>query len=215
MHCFFVSKDYLLAVSSTAVDRHGQPFRDSMKNPPKSAERPARGSRKRQLEPGPQVTETHDKQDTKQDKGTKQPFLPLSWWCLLWVLPRGGPPGQGLCEHPKSKNTHFQISIFTFFAKAWKNNKCHATFVGSTYQSSTKVWNFFAWNVWNPAPPVQWWGKATGGAHHWSGGAGYHHWTGGAGDRKKLENHEVKKVAYFCPAWTEIDEKVATCFWKS
>ena len=29
MHCVFVSKDYLLAVSSTAVDRHGQPFRDS------------------------------------------------------------------------------------------------------------------------------------------------------------------------------------------
>ena len=24
-------------------------------------------------------------------------------------------------------------------------------------------------------------------------GAGCHHWTGGAGDRKKLENHEVKK----------------------
>ena len=138
MQCFFVSKDYLLAVSSTAVDRHGQPFRDSMKNPPKSAERPARGSRKRQLEPGPQVTETHDKQDTKQDKGTKQPFLPLSWWCLLWVLPRGGPPGQGLCEHPKSKNTHFQISIFTFFAKAWKNNKCHATFVGSTYPDENR-----------------------------------------------------------------------------
>ena len=29
MQCLFVSKDYLLAVSSTAVDRHGQPFRDS------------------------------------------------------------------------------------------------------------------------------------------------------------------------------------------
>ena len=31
MQCFFVSKDYLLAVSSTVVDRHGQPWRDSTK----------------------------------------------------------------------------------------------------------------------------------------------------------------------------------------
>ena len=30
MQCFFVSRDYLQAVSSTVVDRHGRPFRDRM-----------------------------------------------------------------------------------------------------------------------------------------------------------------------------------------
>ena len=68
-------------------------------------------------------------------------FPAPSWWCLLWVPPRGGPPGQGSKDNSNSKIFIFKNHIFKFFANVWKSEKSYATFVGR--KSMKKLQNVF------------------------------------------------------------------------
>ena len=90
------------------------------------------------------------------------------------------------------KYSFSQITFSDFFQMHEKVRNHMRLLSDRPINRGQKYATFFQ-NASKPRTPGSMMRQSYSGAPSLIRGAGCHHWTGGAGDRKKLENHEVKK----------------------